>query len=184
MSIIMGRWANTVPGSPSDLNTGNGTEGAMVCTILGSLLRPLFYFLCSNLKANLVGEVYADEDDSHHGRKRMSHIRITGMNCTPSGSRSGKKNKRAVVVQLMSACISLCISCTSTKKWPNLFFFPLLVVHASSSQLTFSDSDSDSHCGEFASAEQSFSSAVSEAVTEADDLVTASTSLENVEVSQ
>ena len=47
---------------------------------------------------------------------------------------------------------------------------------------TFSDSD-DSHCGEFASAEQSFSSTVSEAVTEADDLVTASTSLENVEVS-
>ena len=46
-----------------------------------------------------------------------------------------------------------------------------------------SDSD-DSHCGEFASAEQSFSSAISEAATEADDLVTASTSLENVEVSQ
>ena len=46
----------------------------------------------------------------------------------------------------------------------------------------FSDSD-DSHCGEFASAEQSFSSAISEAATEADDLVTASTSLENVEVS-
>ena len=49
------------------------------------------------------------------------------------------------------------------------------------SQHVFPDSD-DSHCGEFASAEQSFSSAVSEAVTEADDLVTASTSLENVEV--
>ena len=43
-----------VPGSPSDLNTGNGTEGAMVCTKLGSLLRPLFYFLCSNLKTNPV----------------------------------------------------------------------------------------------------------------------------------
>ena len=43
-----------VPGSPADLNTGNGTEGAMVCTSLGSLLRPLFYFLCSNLKANPV----------------------------------------------------------------------------------------------------------------------------------
>ena len=43
-----------VPGSPSDLNTGNGTEGAIVCTSLGSLLRPLFYFLCSNLKANPV----------------------------------------------------------------------------------------------------------------------------------
>ena len=26
----------------------------MVCTSLGSLLRPLFYFLCSNLKANPV----------------------------------------------------------------------------------------------------------------------------------
>ena len=43
--------SSTIPGSPSDLNTGNGTEGAMVCTSLGSLLRPLFYFLCSNLKA-------------------------------------------------------------------------------------------------------------------------------------
>ena len=43
-----------VLGSPSDLNTGNGTEGAMVCTSLGSLLRPLFYFLCSNLKTNPV----------------------------------------------------------------------------------------------------------------------------------
>ena len=56
-------------------------------------------------------------------------------------SSSGKKNKRAVVIQLMSACIpflgcciadsqtacvSLWISCTTTKKWPNLFFFPLL----------------------------------------------------------
>ena len=30
-----------VPGSPSDLNTGNGTEGAMVCTSLGSLF-PVF----------------------------------------------------------------------------------------------------------------------------------------------
>ena len=39
-----------VPGSPSDLNIGNGTEVAMVCTGLGSL----FYFLCSNLKANPV----------------------------------------------------------------------------------------------------------------------------------
>ena len=26
----------------------------MVCTKLGSLLRPLFYFLCSNLKTNPV----------------------------------------------------------------------------------------------------------------------------------
>ena len=43
-----------IPGSPSDLNTGNGTEGAMVCTSLGRRLRPLFYFLCSNLKANPV----------------------------------------------------------------------------------------------------------------------------------
>ena len=43
-----------VPGSPLDLNTGNGIEGAMVCTSLGSLLRPQFYFLCSNLKANPV----------------------------------------------------------------------------------------------------------------------------------
>ena len=45
---------HSVPGSPSDLNTGNGIEGTMVCTSLGSLLRPLFCFLCSNLKANPV----------------------------------------------------------------------------------------------------------------------------------
>ena len=42
------------------------------------------------------------------------------------GSSSGTKNKRAVVLQLMSAWVSLWISCTTTKKWPNLFFFPLL----------------------------------------------------------
>ena len=30
----------------------------MVCTSLGSLLRPLFYFLCSNLKANPVCKRY------------------------------------------------------------------------------------------------------------------------------
>ena len=39
---------------------------------------------------------------------------------------SGEKNRRAVVVQLMSACISLWISCTTSNKWPNLFFIPLL----------------------------------------------------------
>ena len=39
---------------------------------------------------------------------------------------SGKNNKRAIVVQLISACISLWISCTTTKKLINLFFFPLL----------------------------------------------------------
>ena len=42
--------AREVPGSPSGLNTGNGIEGAMVCTSLGSLLRPLFYFLCLKAK--------------------------------------------------------------------------------------------------------------------------------------
>ena len=39
-----------------------------------------------------------------------------------------KKNKRAVAIQLMSACVSLWISCTTIKKWPNLFFFQLLDV--------------------------------------------------------
>ena len=43
-----------LPGSPSDMNTGNGIEGAVVCTSLGSLLGPLFDFLYSNLKANPV----------------------------------------------------------------------------------------------------------------------------------
>ena len=51
-----------IPGLPSDLNTGNGTEGALVCTSLGSLLRPLFYFLCSNLKANPVLLFYHAEE--------------------------------------------------------------------------------------------------------------------------
>ena len=46
-----------------------------------------------------------------------------------SWSSSGKKNKRAVVVQLMSACVSTRISCTTTKKWPNWFLFPLLGNH-------------------------------------------------------
>ena len=43
-----------------------------------------------------------------------------------SEASSRKKNMRAVVVQLMSAYVSLWISCTTTTKWPNLFFFPLL----------------------------------------------------------
>ena len=34
-------YALYVLGSPSDLNTGNGTEGTMVCTSLGSLF-PVF----------------------------------------------------------------------------------------------------------------------------------------------
>ena len=49
------REANSnVPGSPSDLNTGNGTEGATGCPSWCRPLRPLFHFLCSNLKANPV----------------------------------------------------------------------------------------------------------------------------------
>ena len=43
-----------LPGSPSDLNTGNGTEGATGCPSWRRPLRPLFHFLCSNLKANTV----------------------------------------------------------------------------------------------------------------------------------
>ena len=41
-------------GSPSDLNTGNRIEGATGCPSWCRLLRPLFHFLCSNLKANPV----------------------------------------------------------------------------------------------------------------------------------
>ena len=40
--------------------------------------------------------------------------------------RDRRGEKRAVVEQLMSACFCLWISCKTTKKWPNLFFFPLL----------------------------------------------------------
>ena len=36
---------------------------------------------------------------------------------------NGKKKKRTVLVQLMSACVSLWISCTTTKIFPNLVFF-------------------------------------------------------------
>ena len=43
-----------VPGSPSDLNTGNRIEGATGCPRWCRPLRPLFHFLCSNLKANPV----------------------------------------------------------------------------------------------------------------------------------
>ena len=39
---------------------------------------------------------------------------------------SGKKNKRAIVLQLMSAYVNLWISCTTTKKWPNLSLFHCL----------------------------------------------------------
>ena len=43
-----------LPGSPSDLNTGNRIEGATGCPSWCRPLRPLFHFLCSNLKANPV----------------------------------------------------------------------------------------------------------------------------------
>ena len=39
-----------------------------------------------------------------------------------------KKNKHAVVVHLMSASVSLWISCTTTKKWP-CFFHCLIILH-------------------------------------------------------
>ena len=43
-----------LPGSPSDLNTGNRIEGATSCPSWCRQFRPLFHFLCSNLKANPV----------------------------------------------------------------------------------------------------------------------------------
>ena len=43
-----------VPGSPSNLNTGNRIEGATGCPSWCRPLRPLFHFLCTNLKANPV----------------------------------------------------------------------------------------------------------------------------------
>ena len=43
-----------VPGSPSDLKTGNRIEAATGCPSWCRALRPLFHFLCSNLKANPV----------------------------------------------------------------------------------------------------------------------------------
>ena len=46
-----------LPGSPSDLNTGNRIEGATGCPNWCRPLRPLFHFLCSNLKANPVQSV-------------------------------------------------------------------------------------------------------------------------------
>ena len=38
---------------PSNLPSGNGTEGAVVCTDLGRQLRPQFYFLWVSLMASL-----------------------------------------------------------------------------------------------------------------------------------
>ena len=66
---------------------------------------------------------------SWHWRPLRSRI------CTPRflpeiWASSGKKNKRAVVVQLMFACVSLRIRCKTTTKWSNLFFFPLLECEA------------------------------------------------------
>ena len=52
--IIWHRIIKYVPGSPSDLNTGNRIEGATGCPSWCRPLRPLFHFLCSNLKANPV----------------------------------------------------------------------------------------------------------------------------------
>ena len=63
-----------LPGSPSDLNTGNGTEVAMVCTSLGSLFRPLFYFLCSNLKANPVLFQFLLETTNWSSKRRNDNL--------------------------------------------------------------------------------------------------------------
>ena len=59
VNILNLRWCTHnlvhLPGTPSDLNTGNRTEGATGCPSWCRPLRPLFlYFLCSNLKANPV----------------------------------------------------------------------------------------------------------------------------------
>ena len=44
----------SVPGSPSDLNTGHRIEGPTACPSWCRPLRPLFHFLSSNLKVNPV----------------------------------------------------------------------------------------------------------------------------------
>ena len=53
-SLLSQPLLHTVPGTPSDLNTGNSTEGATGCPSWCRPLRPRFHFLCSNLKANPV----------------------------------------------------------------------------------------------------------------------------------
>ena len=53
-SYILACLLRKVPGSLSDLNTGNRIEGATGCPSWCRPLRPLFHFLCSNLKANPV----------------------------------------------------------------------------------------------------------------------------------
>ena len=45
----------TLLGDWIERRTGNRTEGASVCTKLGSILRHLFYFLCDSLSSHPVG---------------------------------------------------------------------------------------------------------------------------------
>ena len=52
--MLIGCMVRYIPDSPTDLNTGNRIEGATGCPSWCRPLRPLFYFLCSNLKANPV----------------------------------------------------------------------------------------------------------------------------------
>ena len=47
--LIYTRTSRYVPGSPSDLNTGNRIESATGCPSWCRPLRPLFHFLCSIL---------------------------------------------------------------------------------------------------------------------------------------
>ena len=44
---VQGNQVHSITGQTGDMkrHPGNGIEGAMVCANLGSLLRPLFYFL-------------------------------------------------------------------------------------------------------------------------------------------
>ena len=58
----------------------------MVCTSLDSLLRPLFYFLCSNLKANPVHMEASDVLSVLLAEKR-NQMQYSSSLCTPKPSR-------------------------------------------------------------------------------------------------
>ena len=75
------------------------------------------FYNSSNTRSSKFSNMYVNGLCFRLHFTNIQHSRLSG---------SGKRNKGAVVVQLMSACVSLWISCTTSKKWLNLFFPPLL----------------------------------------------------------
>ena len=73
----------------------------MVCTSLGSLLRPLFYFLCSNLKANpvLISKIQLNPTQAESVRME-GETRSSDLNYLPNKRTSHRR--RGVIPALPS----------------------------------------------------------------------------------